>query len=278
MVANIYEHTDYRSFLREWFEEEKKRKSFMSYRYLSRRVEIDPGFLVHIFQGTKHLSEAAIPRMAQELKFDAIQLDYFRELVLFNRARGPRQIKEHFQRLCQMRDVQSQEIASRQYRYYLKWYYPAVRVALLAIPLQRGQEDSFATRMDPCLSRPELDEAIQMLLELNLAKWSQDDFLEPVSPFLTTGDRWKDNAVRGFQEQTMELARRSLTEHSPACREVSTLTLAIPESEIPTLQEMVKDFRQRVLQWTASLEEADAVMQVNVATFPLTRLTKADKR
>ena len=139
-VPSIYEHTDYRSFLREWFEEEKKHKGFMSYRYLSRRVGIDPGFLVHIFQGTKHLSEAAIPRLAQELKFDAAQAEYFLELVLFNRARGPRQIQEHFQRLCRMRDVQTQEIASQQYRYYLKWHYPAVRVALLAFPLQRGRK------------------------------------------------------------------------------------------------------------------------------------------
>lgn len=276
-MPSIYEHTDYRSFLREWFEEEKKHKSFMSYRYLSRRVDIDPGFLVHIFQGTKHLSEAAIPRLVQELKFDAAQAEYFRELVLFNRARGPRQIQEHFQRLCRMRDVQTQEIASQQYRYYLKWHYPAVRVALLAFPLQRGQEDAFAQRMDPALSRTELDEAIQVLQELNLAQWTCDGILEPMSPFLTTGDRWKDQAVKGFQDQTLELARRSLTAHSPTCREVSTLTLAIPESEIPTLQEMVKDFRQRVLQWTASLEEADAVMQVNVATFPLTRLAKAGR-
>lgn len=176
-----------------------------------------------------------------------------------------------------MRDVQTQEIASQQYRYYLKWHYPAVRVALLAFPLQRGQEDAFAQRMDPALSRTELDEAIQVLQELNLAQWTCDGILEPMSPFLTTGDRWKDQAVKGFQDQTLELARRSLTAHSPTCREVSTLTLAIPESEIPTLQEMVKDFRQRVLQWTASLEEADAVMQVNVATFPLTRLAKAGR-
>jgi len=276
-VPSIYEHTDYRSFLREWFEDEKKHKSFMSYRYLSRRVDIDPGFLVHILQGTKHLSEAAIPRMAQELKFDAIQSDYFRELVLFNRARGTRQIQEHFQRLCRMRDVQTQEVAGQQYRYYLKWHYPAVRVALLAFPLQRGQEDAYAQRMDPTLSRTELDEAIQVLLELKLAQWTSNDILEPVSPFLTTGDRWKDQAVKSFQDQTLELARRSLAVHSSACREVSTLTLAIPESEIPTLQEMVKDFRQRVLQWTASLDEADAVMQVNVATFPLTRLAKVGR-
>ena len=273
-VVSIYEHTDYRVFLREWFEEQKTRKGFMSYRYLSRRVEIDAGFLAHIFQGSKHLAEVAIPRMAQELSLDSGESEYFRELVLFNRARSPRQIREHFQRLCELRDLQTREVSDRQYRYYLKWFYPAVRVALLAYPFRQGEEAEFGQRMDPQLSAAQVKEAIALLLELGLVAPGEDGCLEPVAPFLTTGDRWKDEAVRSFQDQTLELARRSLQCHDASQREVSTLTLAIPAAEIPTLQEMVRDFRRRVLQWTSSLDTADAVLQVNIAAFPLVQLPK----
>lgn len=275
-MASLYEHTDYRAFLREWFDEEKSRKSFMSYRYLSRRVDIDAGFLVHIFQGTKHLSESAIPRMVKELQLDSTDGEYFKELVLFNRARGPRQIKEHFQRLCQMRDLQAQEVSALQYRYYLKWQYPAVRVALLTRPFRAGDEAALGERMDPPLDRSEVHDVIAVLLELNLVAWSPEGILEPLTPFLTTGDRWKDVAVRQFQSQTLQLAQRSLEEHPARVREVSTLTLAIPESEIPTLQDMIKEFRQKVLQWTASLDDSDCVMQVNVASFPLTRIASPE--
>jgi uncharacterized protein (TIGR02147 family) len=271
-VASLFEHTDYRSFLREWFEAEKSRKGFMSYRYLSRRVGIDAGFLVHIFQGTKHLSESAIPRMIQELRLAAPEAEYFRELVYFNRARTPRQIEEHFQRLCQMRDVQTSEIGSRQYRYYLRWQLPALRVALLTRPFRAGDEESLGKRMDPALSEAEVKEALESLLELGLVAWTPEGILEPTSPFLTSGDRWKDLAVRQFQSQTLGLAQRSMETQPAAHREISTLTLAIPGSEIPTLQEMVRQFRQKVLQWTASLDDSDTVMQVNFASFPLTRL------
>ena len=271
-MASLFEHTDYRSFLREWFEAEKSRKGFMSYRYLSRRVGIDAGFLVHIFQGTKHLSESAIPRMIQELRLAAPEAEYFRELVYFNRARTPRQIEEHFQRLCQMRDVQTSEIGSRQYRYYLRWQLPALRVALLTRPFRAGDEESLGKRMDPALSEAEVKEALESLLELGLVAWTPEGILEPTSPFLTSGDRWKDLAVRQFQSQTLGLAQRSMETQPAAHREISTLTLAIPGSEIPTLQEMVRQFRQKVLQWTASLDDSDTVMQVNFASFPLTRL------
>jgi uncharacterized protein (TIGR02147 family) len=271
-VASLYEHTDYRSYLREWFDEEKSRKSFMSYRYLSRRVDIDAGFLVHILQGTKHLAESAIPRVVKELQLDTTEGEYFRELVLFNRARGPRQIKEHFQKLCMMRDLQAQEISSRQYRYFLKWQYPALRVALLAFPFRAGDEAVLGARIDPALSTEDVKEGLETLLDLGLVTWNDEGILEPINSFLTTGDRWKDIAVRQFQTQTLQLAQRSIEVHPPEIREVSTLTLAIPAREIPALQEMVREFRQKILQWTASLDDSDAVMQINVASFPLTRI------
>jgi uncharacterized protein (TIGR02147 family) len=271
-VASLYEHTDYRSYLREWFDEEKSRKSFMSYRYLSRRVDIDAGFLVHILQGTKHLAESAIPRITKELQLDSADAEYFKELVLFNRARGPRQIKEHFQKLCMMRDLQTQEISAKQYRYYLKWQYPALRVALLAHAFRAGEEATLGALIDPALTEEEVKEGLATLLELGLVAWTTEGVLEPINSFLTTGDRWKDMAVRQFQSQTLQLAQRSLEEHPPGIREVSTLTLAIPAKEIPALQEMVREFRQKVLQWTASLDDSDSVMQVNMASFPLTRI------
>ena len=240
----------------------------MSYRGLGRKVGIDPGFLVHILQGSKHLSEDSIPRWVALLGLDTSEAVYFNQLVLFNRARSTREIQQHFQRLCELRDLSMQEVSGKQYRYYLKWYIPAVRVLLLTFPF-RGDLDDLARRLDPPIDAIQAKEAVDTILDLGLAEWNSEGALDPVSPFLTSGDRWTDQAVKAFQDQTMELARRSLNVHPREVREMSTLTLAIPASEINTLQEMVRDFRQKVLRWTAGLESSDCVIQVNVAAFPM---------
>jgi len=270
-VDPIYQYTDYRLFLKEWFEGRKLLGSPLSYRGLGRKVGIDPGFLVHILQGSKHTAEASIPKWVEILRLDSAEAAYFNQLVLFNRARNPREIQQHFHRLCELRDLSMHEIGERQYRYYLKWYYPAVRVALLAFSYT-GNLEELAQRIDPPLELDQAREAIDTLLELGLVAWNEAGALEPVSPFLTTSSRWKDKAVLEFQDQTLDLARRSLRHHHASQREMSTLTLALPAREIPTLQEMVREFRQKLLRWTASLEDADSVLQINVAAFPLTLL------
>jgi uncharacterized protein (TIGR02147 family) len=267
-VDRLFEHTDYRAFLKEWFEERKRAGSPISYRSLGRKIGVDPGFLVHILQGSKHVAETAIPRWVDLLGLDTAQAAYFQQLVLFNRARAPREIQQHFQRLCELRDMSLREVSGKQYRYYLKWYIPAVRVLLLTFPYKGDLED-LARRLDPAIDVVQAKEAVDTLVDLGLAEWNSEGALDSVSAFLTSGDRWKDLAVRSFQDQTMDLARRSLQIHPPEAREMSTLTLAIPASEIPTLKEMVRDFRQKVLRWTASLETSDCVVQVNVAAFPL---------
>lgn len=270
-MDQIYLYTDYRVFLNDWFKSRKLIGSPLSYRGLGRKVGIDPGFLVHILQGSKHASESTIPKWVEILKLDAAEAAYFHQLVLFNRARNPREIQQHFHRLCELRDLTMQEIGQRQYRYYLKWYYPAVRVALLAYSY-KGDAAALASRIDPPLEVEQVQEALDLLLELGLVAWNDQGELEPATPFLTTSSQWKDKAVLEFQDQTLELARRSLRHHPASRREMSTLTLALPASEISTLQDMVREFRQKVLRWTASLENADSVMQINVAAFPLSVL------
>ena len=273
----LYDYTDYRSFLKDWFAERKSLGFPLSYRSLGQKLGIDPGFLVNILQGNKHTTEASIPKWLKLLKLTTPEAAYFQQLALFNRARSQREIQQHFQRLCELRDLSMQDASERQYRYYLKWHYPAVRVNLLAFPY-RGEIEELASRIDPPITPAEAQEAIDTLLSLGLVAWTPEGVLEPVSAFLNASGDWKNKAVLEFQDQTLELARRSLRQHDASVREVSTLTLAIPAAEIPTLQELVREFRQKVLHWTASLDSADSVLQVNIAAFPLSSLPPEAKK
>lgn len=275
-MQSVYDYTEYRTFLKDWYSERKTQGAPISYRGLGKKLDLDPGFLVHILQGSRHTTEASIPKWIKALGLDAAQAEYFHQLVFFNRARSSTDIQRHFQRLCELRDMQMSEIGDKQYRYYLSWHHVAIRVLLLTEDF-RGNVAELAKRIDPPLKEEEAKQAIDTLIELNLASWNQEGVLEVVSPFLTTSRHWQDRAVREFQKQTLDLAKRSLDVHPAEQRQMSTLTLAIPAEEISTLQEMAREFQQKVLRWTAGLEHSDSVFQVNVAVFPLSILPKEAK-
>ncbi len=269
----VFDYTEYRAFLRDWIAEKKASGSPVSYRGLGNKLGIDPGFLVHILHENRHTTEDSIPRWVKVIGFNDIEAQYFGQLILFNRAKSPRDIQQCFQRLCELRDLQLTEISDRQYRYYLKWQQVAIRVLLLTYSF-RGDYADLARRLDPPIPAQEAEEVVNTLLELKLVAWNEDGVLEPTTPFLSTSRQWQDKAVHEFQTQTLQLAQRSLKIHRPQDRQISTLTLAIPAAEMGTLQEMAREFQQKVLRWTASLDDSDSVIQVNVAMFPLSSTNK----
>ncbi|MBK8800683.1 MAG: TIGR02147 family protein [Fibrobacteres bacterium] len=87
-MSDIYRHTDYRTFLKEWFEEAKKAHGYMSYRYLGRKLGLDPGYLVKIFQGNRHFSEQQVPVFLKVLRLDPQEAAHFQEMVRSTKARS----------------------------------------------------------------------------------------------------------------------------------------------------------------------------------------------
>lgn len=59
----------------------------MSYRYLGRKLGLDPGYLVKIFQGNRHFSEQQIPVFLRVLRLDPQEASHFQELVRATKAR-----------------------------------------------------------------------------------------------------------------------------------------------------------------------------------------------
>jgi len=267
-MPDLYSYTDYRAYLRDWFDNCKKDRAFMSFRYMARRTGIDAGYLAHVMQGTKHIAETSIAALVKFLDLKAREAHFFEELVLFSRAKNEREIKERFHKLMTLRSSSARELSARQTRYWSYWYYPAVRLTLLTFEF-RGDFADLGARLSPAITALEAEEAIQVLSELQLIRCEESGIYTVLDPHVSTGDAWQSLAIREFQEQTLRLAGESLQRHPKNLREISTLSLAIPRAEVPTLQEMVREFRQQVAKWALSLNDSDCVMQVDLAMFPI---------
>lgn len=274
-MVKLLECLDYRAYLREWMEERRQQGGPMSYRWLAQRLDLDPGFLVNIVLGRKHIPESALPALIRVLKLRGRHAVYLKKLVAFNRARSDVSIARTFAELSQIRDLSVTALSEKQYRYWMEWYYPAVRIYLLAQTFT-GNYEELAANIDPPLTVKQAKEAIQILLDLDLVEWNKAKVLEPKQAFVSTGDAWQNGAIHRFQEQTLELARRSIYHHSGDDREISTLTLAIAHNDIPELQDMIREFREKILNWVSHRTEADQVVQINIAAFPLSKSPEAD--
>lgn len=267
-VPHLFQYTDYRAFLREWFEEAKKERESLSYRFIAGRIGIDPGFLVRIFQGTKHLSETHLPALCKVIRLNKRETQYFERLVLFCKAKGDREIQERFLSLMELRESKVREISAKQYRYYQHWYIPAIR-CLIAAKEFRGNFAELASILNPAITSQEAHDAVRVLEDLQMVQKNRHGVWETLDSHISAGDAWTDRAVREFQKQAFFLGIRGLETLPKEHREFSTLTFSIPREEFSSVQDLIRDFRTKMARWTLAQENADAVYHMNIQVFPM---------
>lgn len=269
-MNRLHQHTDYRAFLRDWFAEAKESHPAMSYRYLASRLSLDPGFLVHVFHGQKHLAEKHIPAMTAILKLKSGESEYFRRLVLFGKAKGATETRRRYEELMESREGQVRNVDSKEHRYYKHWYVPVIRCLLGTFEF-RGDWEDLARRLRPAITPTQAKEAVSVLKKLGLVAKNGAGAWEPTDVHLSSGDAWIGRAVLDFQKQMAELGLGSLADIPKEEREISTLTFGIPIEDLPDLRAMVREFRAKLARWAVSKDTSDAVFQMNIQIFPVSR-------
>src|SRR5690554_1854458 len=99
VVKSIFDYTDYREWLRDAFENFKKRKTVVSWRYMGMKLKADPGNLLRISQGKIHLSVKMIKPMAIFFELNEKETAFWTELVYFGRAKTDKEALDHYEKM-----------------------------------------------------------------------------------------------------------------------------------------------------------------------------------
>jgi len=267
MHPELWNHVDYRTFFKAWFESQKAEKAWVSYRSIAAKLEMDAGQLAKILYGQRHLSAALLPKVVALLGLEGQEAEGFRHLVHFTKARTASEIRTHFEAFQSLRRFQPTVVPAPTTTFFADWRLPALR-AVLSFHRWDGDWAALGRRVTPALTARQAQDGVAELVALGFLKEVPDGW-EVTEPFVTTGDAWKAESIRAFQMQTLELAQRSLVNHPKELRDISTLTLSIPRSGLPALKEQVAKLRETVLRMVKEMDDPDLALQLNIQLFPL---------
>src|SRR3990172_7163201 len=86
--GDIFNYTDYRAFLADFYKEAKKTKS-ISLRAFSKKAGFtSPNYPKMVMDGDRNLTEESITRFVSALELNKQEEEFFRNLVLFNQAKS----------------------------------------------------------------------------------------------------------------------------------------------------------------------------------------------
>ncbi len=271
-MPTLYNYLDYRLFLKDFYEENKKRSSFFSYRYIGTKVGIDAGNIVKILQGKRHLSKKLVENFIQFCKFTPKEAEYFKTLVNFNRAKTEKENKQLFEKLISLKDVNPIKVRADQYEFYQKWYYTAI-AGLLYYYDFRGDYKALANKLTPAVTVKQAKEGIKLLERLQFISKNEDGRYVLTKNFVSTGEEWHSMAIQSYQEETIKLALDSLENHTKDIRDISTVSITVSREDLKEIKELTREYRKSVLRVIDESDiPKDSVYQLNIQLFPLTQV------
>jgi uncharacterized protein (TIGR02147 family) len=275
--TNVFDYTDYRKYLSDYYQFQKKKNPAFSYRYFAKKAAFSSsGFYKELVDGKRSLSRSLIVRFSEALKHSKKEAEYFENMVYFNDAATVKERVVYFTKMMASYESIAYRILGDQYEYFSKWYYAVVRELLAYVPFKDDYK-SLARRVNPPIREDQAKKAIQILEKLKLIEKDGNGIYVRSAPILTTGYPSGEKSLNllnviNFQKAMLAMAAEAYDRHPLKKMDMSTLTLSISENTFAIMKEEIANFRKRLLSMAEKDEQPDRIYQLCYHFFPMTKI------
>jgi uncharacterized protein (TIGR02147 family) len=274
-MLDIFTYTDYRKFLKDFYEGQKARDPKFSHRYFTQKVGFSSsGYFSDVLTGKKNLSLAFTLKFAKALKLGREEEEYFINLVGFNQAKTLEEKNRHYEKMMVSGKVKVDRLEQDKYEYFGTWEHAAVRELLHFLPCKEDYK-LLGKSLDPPLSAKEVKKSVDLLASLGLIQRDCEGHWRPTSGNLSIGGGFTGLHVANYHRTTLDLAVRALDAFPPDQKGFSTLTLPLTGEKIRKAKLAIKNLRMYLLALAENGKDADRVYQFNFQMFPVSRIGKA---
>jgi uncharacterized protein (TIGR02147 family) len=272
LPLNLLMYSDYRLYLKEYYETRKASDPGFSFRYLSMKAGINSSaFYKYVIDGKRNLTKGSILKTCAALKLKDKDAEYFENLVFFNQAKTIREKNLYFDRLTKLRgQYDRRKVQEAQYAFYGEWHHSAVR-ELIECMRFKGDHKALADRLIPAITPKQAEESLALLARLGMAKKDAQGRWRQADPVLTTGGQVEAEVVIAFQKRMLELALEAFERAKPAERLMSSTTFGISEETFELFRKKIRDLKAELLELARLDEKPTRAYQLNLNLFPLSR-------
>lgn len=273
-LTNIFDYSDYREYLADFYSNKKSVNPGYSHRVFAKSAGLSsPSHLSMIIKGTRNLSLKTIPKFADGLKLKARERKYFELLVQYNQADDLQSKAKYFSEILSMRGSLNKlhSLEKEKFDFLSKWYVVAIYVL---IDLKNFDPDPnwIIKRLKGAVSVSQVRDALSNLKRLNMVEVTEQGKYQQRSGALTIADDTRSLAVYKYHQSMIRLAAEALRNEEQTRREMNGATFAIPADKVQEVKDRIRKFRKEINQLASTFEDPNQVYQMNIQLFPLSTL------
>ena len=267
-MALIYNYTNYREFLLDFYLEKKAVNTSFSYQVFANKAGFkSKSFIKLVIDGKKNLTPDSTKRLQKVLKLNSKSFAYFEDLISFNQAKTNKLKNYFFEKIMGYNKRNpSRLVMQREYEFYSKWYHNTIRELVTQINFKEDYT-YLGKQLTPIISARQARESLQLLLDLKLIKKSKEKYVQ-TDALLTTGNEVLSQAVSNFHLQNLNLAGEAIDTVDSASRDISSLVLGLSDDGFSKIKSEIQTFRKKLLKIANSDTGQNSVYNVNFQFIP----------
>jgi uncharacterized protein (TIGR02147 family) len=265
----IFEHQEYRTFLKTTLATKAKTQEGYSLRAFSERIGISASFLSEVLNAKKSLSVELAFRLAINLDLTEAETQYFCLLVQLEQEKDPLFREKLARRLADLNPSRpAHDVSADLFKLISEWYHAAI-LELTYLPGLKVTPDLVARCLN--ITKSEAETAIERLLRLELLEKDAKGDLRKNHNYVAAESSVPVGAFREFHGQLLGKAVTALQAYTPAERMSATDVVAIDSKHLAKVDRLSREFSAAVMKLAEKSKVKDSVYALSVHFFPLAK-------
>lgn len=269
-MKSLYEYRNYKDFLVDRIKERKKVQRGFTYKYIGKYLGLkSPGQISSILKGNGNLTAKTMSLMAELLKLKEKEKRYFYLLVAYNQSSVMDEKRELLNKISLYSKSSAIKVNQKQYEFYQKWYYAAIR-DILAIRPFKGNYKRLAQSLCPTITALEARKAISLLEKMELIQKDKYGIFRATSNIITVEVEEEGTVIlSGYADEMIRQASYAVNNLKRNERTIAWAGFAISDNGYKLINDEIKTFRNHILKIVKNDSAPSRVYHLNLTCYPL---------
>jgi uncharacterized protein (TIGR02147 family) len=268
----VKRYTSYRDFLKDFYLYRKCQRRNFSHRKFAELAGIkSPNFLQLVMQGKRNMSEEMSTVVSKAMGLVGSERTYFMALVRKELAKAPDEKADANRRLVAAAGRLALKKNQSNHGRLLSVWYHVVILEMLSLSDFQPNGVWISKRLGGLVTEAQAEESLTLLLKGGFVEKDSQGKLLPKEILRDTEDQFDFARILKSHMQTLELWHRILPQLGSDERELGLLVIALNKKNIQEFKERILRFQEEIIQWLATEENPDTVVQLGTYLIPVTQ-------
>ena len=266
----IIEYTDFRMFMRDYYEERKRTSAFSWREFAKIAGFVSPSYLKMVCEGKTNLSKVTMGRVADAIGLAGHEVDYFEAMVQFGNAKTDDVKKKFLEKMQSIAFDHKVRIVDKDaFEYYDSWKNPVVRELAPLMPGAMPGEIAKACTLE--VSAIDVRKSLQFLVRAGFLEQAQENVYRQTEKSVEGSKEGLPLAIRSMHREMGNLAVDSLDRFTANERNITGVTMGIDRETYGQIVHELDECRKKITALAESCGNIRQVYRLNLQLFPLSK-------